>query len=146
QRPNAARRLAAMARPDRTGLSKESGLMPQWPAAGPPPVWSISNLGAGYGSIAVQGDRIFLQGSNGRQSVVFSLNRADGKGVWSKALGSAGNNDRGPGPRSTPTVDGDRLYVLTENGDLAALKTQDGTSFWQRNILKDFGGPNIPWL
>ncbi|MBI2834234.1 MAG: PQQ-like beta-propeller repeat protein, partial [Acidobacteria bacterium] len=132
--------------PDRTGVSRETGLLQQWPAAGPPLVWSVSNLGAGYGSVAVKGDRIFVQGSNGRESVVFSLNRADGKGVWSKALGPAGDNDRGPGPRSTPTMDGDRLYVLTENGDLACLRARDGTSLWQRNILKDFGARNTPWL
>src|SRR6185295_17815610 len=44
------------------------------------------------------------------------------------------------------TVDGDRVYILTENGDLACLKAQDGTAVWQRNILKDFGGRNINWL
>jgi outer membrane protein assembly factor BamB len=132
--------------PDRTGLSKETGLLTTWPAAGPPLVWSASNLGAGYGSLAVKGDRVFLQGSNGRQSVVFSLNRADGKGVWSKALGSAGDNDRGPGPRGTPTLDDDRLYALTENGDLFCVKAVDGAEVWHRNILRDFGGRNIPWL
>ena len=131
--------------PDRNGLSKESGLLQQWPASGPPLVWSISSLGAGYGSLAIKDDRIFVQGSNGRQSIVYVLNRADGKGIWSKALGPAGNNDRGPGPRGTPTVDGDRVYVLTENGDLACLKTLDGSAVWQRNILKDFGGRNIDW-
>ena len=39
---------------DRTGLSRETGLLKQWPAAGPPVVWSAANLGAGYGSIADQ--------------------------------------------------------------------------------------------
>ena len=131
--------------PDRTGLSKEVGLASQWPAAGPPAVWSASNLGTGYGSIAVKGDRIFVQGSNGRQSLVFSLNRADGTPAWSKAVGGAGSNDRGSGPRGTPTVDGDRLYVLSENGDLACLKV-DGTAVWQRNILRDFKGRNLNWL
>ena len=131
--------------PDRNGLSKESGLLQQWPASGPPLVWSISSLGAGYGSVAIKDDRIFVQGSDGMQSIVDVLNRADGKGIWSKALGPAGNNDRGPGPRGTPTVDGDRVYVLTENGDLACLKTLDGSAVWQRNILKDFGGRNIDW-
>jgi len=53
--------------------------------------------------------------------------------------------DQGPGPRGTPTVDGDRLYVLTENGDLACLKT-DGSSVWQLNILKEFRGEQLPWL
>jgi len=127
-------------------LSKETGLLKQWPASGPPLVWTVSTLGSGYGSVAVNGDRIFIQGSRGRDSVVFALNRADGKGVWSKALGQSRDNEQGPGARGTPTVDGDRLYVLTENGDLACLKTQDGTAIWQRNILSDFGARNIPWL
>ena len=68
--------------------------------------------------MAIAGDRVFVQGTRGRNSVVIALNRADGKEVWSKALGAPQTNDRGPGPRGTPTVDGDRLYVLTENGDL----------------------------
>ena len=56
------------------------------------------------------------------QSVVSSLNRADGKPLWVRILGPAGDNDRGPGPRSTPTIDGDRLYALSETGDLACLR------------------------
>jgi outer membrane protein assembly factor BamB len=82
----------------------------------------------------------------GRQSAVASLNRANGQIVWSKALGAGGTNDRGSGPRGTPTIDGDRLYVLTESGDLACLKIADGAVVWQRNILKDFSGSNIYWL
>jgi outer membrane protein assembly factor BamB len=132
--------------PDRTNVSTETGLLKQWPAGGPPAVWSASGIGAGYGAVAIKDDRIFVQGSAGGRSVVYTLNRADGKPVWSKALGAAATNDKGSGPRSTPTVDGDRVYVLTENGDLACLKAQDGTVAWQRNILKDFAGHNIYWL
>ena len=131
--------------PDRSGVSRESGLLKQWPSNGPAVLWSSPNLGAGYGSIATSGDRIFVQGLRNRQSIVSALNRADGKGVWSKAIGPGVENDRGPGPRSTPTVDGDRLYVLTESGDLACVKT-DGAAVWQRNILKDFGGSQLRWL
>ncbi|MQA30344.1 MAG: PQQ-binding-like beta-propeller repeat protein [Luteitalea sp.] len=132
--------------PDRSGISRESTLLTQWPAAGPPVVWSATNLGAGYGSISVSGERVFVQGMRNRQSTVTSLNRADGRVVWQKAVGAAASNDRGPGPRSTPSVDGDRLYVLTENGDLACLRVTEGSVVWQRNVLKEFGGRNIPWL
>ena len=132
--------------PSRSGISSETGLLRQWAAAGPPRVWSVSNLGAGFGSIAVRGDRIFVQGMRNFQSVVSALNRADGKLVWVRSLGAAGDNYMGSGPRGTPTVDGDRLYALTENGDLACLRVQDGSVVWQRNILKDFGGRNIGWL
>ena len=132
--------------PDRNGISKETGLLKQWPTGGPPRLWRVSNLGAGYGSLAVVGDRIYVQMQVGRQSVVASLNRATGQLVWSKPLGNAGNNDRGPGPRGTPTIDGDRLYALSETGDLACLKIADGAIVWQRNILRDFKGSNIQWL
>jgi outer membrane protein assembly factor BamB len=131
--------------PDRTGLSKETGLLQQWPANGPAVVWSARGLGQGYGSMAVAGDRVFVQGTRNGNSIVAALNRADGKEVWSKALGRLGDDDRGPGPRGTPTVDGDRVYVLSENGDLACLKT-DGAEVWKRNILADFGGRQLQWL
>jgi outer membrane protein assembly factor BamB len=131
--------------PDRTNLSRETGLLKQWPASGPPLVWTASGLGAGYGSIATKGDRIFVQAARGRDSIVSALNRADGKYVWTKALGPSGHNDQGPGPRGTPTVDGDRVYVLTESGDLYCLKV-DGTEVWKRNILREFSGRNIRWL
>jgi len=131
--------------PDRTRISRETGLLKEWPAAGPAVVWTATGLGSGYGSMAVAGDRVFVQGTRKRDSVVIALNRADGKEVWSKALGSSESNDRGSGPRGTPTVDGDRLYILTENGDLACLKI-DGTEVWRRNILRDFRGSQLQWL
>jgi len=134
--------------PDRNRISKETGLLAEWPSGGPRVVWTANNLGTGYGSMAVAGDRVFVQGTRDTSSVVVALNRADGKEVWSKAIGPADNRqriDQGAGPRGTPTVDGDRLYVLTENGDLACLKT-DGAPVWQLNILKEFGGAQLPWM
>jgi len=131
--------------PDRTGVSAETGLLTAWPASGPGVVWTAQNLGEGYGSLAVAGDRVFVQGLRNGQSIVSALALADGRSLWSKNIGRGGDNDRGPGPRSTPTVDADRLYVLTESGDLACLK-HDGTMVWQRNILREFNGRNIPWL
>jgi outer membrane protein assembly factor BamB len=132
--------------PNRDGVSTEKGLLQQWPQSGPARVWVISGLGGGYGALAISGDRVFVQGLVNRNSIVSVVNRADGKPLWSKAIGGASDNDRGPGPRATPTVDGDRVYVLSENGDLMCLKVQDGTQVWQRNILKEFGGHNIGWL
>lgn len=131
---------------DRSGLSKETGLLKSWPAEGPTAVWTISNLGEGYGSVAIKGERVFVQGAKGSDSVVFCLNRADGKTVWSQALGGRLDQDRGGGPRGTPTVEGDRVYALSENGDLACLKAADGSVVWRKNILREFGGRNITWL
>src|SRR5215510_4289090 len=132
--------------PERNGLSKDTGLIKQWPSSGPRRAWSISSLGEGYGSLAIKGDRIFVQGTSGSSSVVFCLNRADGKTVWSAALGPKLNEGRGNGPRSTPTVDNDRVYALTENGDLVCLRAPDGSPVWRKNILREFGGSNPGWL
>jgi outer membrane protein assembly factor BamB len=132
--------------PDRTAISTETGLVKTWPAGGPPVVWSISGLGEGYGSVAIKGAQVFVQGVKANQSSVFCLNRAGGKTVWTTGLGPRQGQDKGPGPRGTPTVENDRLYALTESGDLGCLKTADGSIVWQRNILKDFGGHNPRWL
>ncbi len=132
--------------PDRSGVSREGGLLNDWPAAGPRRIWQAANLGAGYGSVAVAGGRVYVQGGARNNSVVTSLNRADGKVIWTQNIGRSNTNDRGPGPRGTPSVDGDRLYVLTENGDLACLSTKDGAIVWLRNILKEFNARNIGWL
>ena len=132
--------------PDRTNLSAETGLLKQWPKEGPQQVWSVSGLGNGYGTVAVQGDRIFVQGTMGGNSVVFCLGRADGKRIWATALGGSLDEDKGNGPRGTPTVDGDRVYALSEEGSLACLRAKDGSTAWRRDILKEFKASNIKWL
>ena len=132
--------------PDRNGVSAETGLLKLWPKGGPARTWSVSGLGKGYGTVAVQGDRIYMQGTQGDRSVVFCLNGADGKTIWTRALGRSLDQDKGGGPRGTPTVDGERVYALSEDGDLACLGAKDGAVAWTRNILKDFGGTNPTWL
>ncbi len=130
---------------DRTNISRETGLLKAWNGT-PPAAWSIKGLGAGYGSLAIKDNSILVQGVKDGQSTVFCLSRADGKTVWATALGVALDQDRGGGPRSTPTIDGDRAYALTENGDLACLKLKDGSAVWKKNILKEFKGDNPHWL
>ncbi len=132
--------------PDRNNVSTETGLLKEWPRGGPPMIWSITGLGKGYGSLAIQGDSIYVQGTQGNNSVVFRLNRSDGKTVWARALGRTLNQEKGGGPRGTPTADGERVYALSENGDLACLRSSDGSLIWARNILKDFNGSNPEWL
>ena len=73
--------------PDRARISKETGLLKEWPKGGPPVIWTANKLGTGYGSMAVAGDRVFLQGARGNTSVVIALDRADGKELWAKPVG-----------------------------------------------------------
>ena len=132
--------------PGRTGASADTGLVTSWPSSGPALLWVRSGLGAGYGSLAVAGAHVFVQGMVGDESVASSLDRNDGSLVWRRSLSPGGYSGYGSGPRGTPTVDGDRLYVLTEIGELACLRVQDGSVVWQRDILGDFDGRNPSWL
>jgi len=130
---------------NRDGLSKETGLLRQWPEAGPPLAWKAGGAGRGYSSVALAGGRLYTMGLRGDREFVVAFDAATGKELWATATGRAFRNDRGDGPRSTPTVDGERLYALGGAGDLACLETKTGRVVWSLNVLDKFGGENIVW-
>jgi outer membrane protein assembly factor BamB len=131
--------------PNRDGVSKETGLLKQWPAEGPPLVWKASGAGGGYSSFSVANGKLYTMGLRGEREYVVAFDVATGKEAWSTPHGSAFRNDRGDGPRGTPTVDGDRVYALGGSGDLTALDARTGKIVWSKNVLKEFGGSNITW-
>jgi len=131
--------------PNRDGISKETGLLKQWPAEGPPLVWKATGAGAGYSSFSVADGKLYTMGLRGNREFVIAFDVATGKEVWATAHGSAFHNDRGNGPRGTPTIDGDRVYALGGNGDLSVLDARTGKIVWTKNVLKEFGGSNITW-
>ena len=131
--------------PNRDGVSKETGLLKQWAAGGPPLAWKATGAGRGYSSFAVSNNRLYTMGLRGDREFVIAFDVATGKEVWATANGKAFRNDRGDGPRGTPTVDGDKLYALGGNGDLSCLEARTGRTVWTMNVLEKFGGSNIVW-
>ncbi|MCC6491865.1 MAG: PQQ-like beta-propeller repeat protein [Pirellulales bacterium] len=136
--------------PQRNGISGETGLLDQWPEAGPPLAWKRDNLGAGYSTPAVVGDRLYLLGSEGLEDeFIRALDLShQGQVLWSKRIGKVGEPDQNPsypGARSTPTIDGDRLYVIGSDGDLLCLEAASGETVWQKSLRSDFGGDPGEW-
>ena len=135
--------------PQRNGISQETGLLKEWPKDGPPLVWQARDVGSGYSTPAVVGDRLYLLGNKGLDDeFVEALAASDGSEVWKQQIGKVGNPDQRPpypGARSTPTVDGQLLYALGSDGDLVCLETASGKSRWQKNLRKDFGGQPGQW-
>jgi outer membrane protein assembly factor BamB len=133
--------------PTRSGLSKETGLLKQWPKSGPKLLWERKDIGGGYSTPAVVGDRIYLMADREGEEFVVALATADGAKVWSTAVGKVGPNigPQYPGTRSTPTVDGDWIYVLGSDGDLACLEKDKGKVVWSKNLKKEFGGAPGMW-
>ena len=131
--------------PNRDGVSKETGLLKQWPAEGPALVWKAAGAGRGFSSFSVANGKLITMGLRGDREFVVAFDVATGKEAWATAHGTAFHNDRGDGPRGTPTIDGDRVYALGGDGDLTALNARTGQVVWTKNILKEFGGRNITW-
>jgi len=125
---------------NRDGISKETGLLKQWPENGPPLLWKAAGAGGGYSSFSVVNGRLYTMGLRGDKEYVIAFDAATGKEAWSTPAGRAFRNDRGDGPRGTPTIDGDRLYALGGSGDLSALDVKTGKLIWTMNLLDKFGG------
>ena len=128
---------------ERNAVSNERGLLKEWPKDGPPLAWKITGLGGGDSTPAIARGRVFGMSNRGEDEVVWARSEKDGKEVWSKRIGPAFKQQvpQGKeGPGCTPTVDGDRLYVLGLGGDLGCLQARDGKIIWQHSLTRDFGG------
>jgi outer membrane protein assembly factor BamB len=131
--------------PKRDGVSAEKGLLKDWPQGGPPLAWRATGAGTGYSSFSSASGKLYTLGARGATEYVMAFDAVSGKKLWEVAHGARFGNDRGDGPRATPTVDGDRLYAYGASGDLSAMDAATGKVAWKLNVLKQFGGSNIQW-
>jgi len=135
--------------PQRNGISAETGLLAEWPKDGPKLVWQVKDIGSGYSTPSVVGDRLYLLSNQGLDNEsVQALDAKDGKRVWSQRIGKVGNPDQQPSypaARSTPTVDGEWLFAFGSDGDLACLERATGKVRWQKNVRKDYSGQPGIW-
>src|ERR1700685_3540655 len=134
--------------PGRDGISKETGLLKEWPKDGPKLAWQAKDIGDGYSTPSIVGDRLYVISNKGMDDeFVLAINTQDGKQIWTKRLGNVGPNGMPPYPasRSTPTVDGDVLYALGSDGDLVCMETASGNIRWHKNLRKDLAGTPGRW-
>lgn len=125
--------------PRRDNTSHQSGLLRRWPEEGPKVLWTVA-MGPGFGGAAVSGGNVFLLDRD--ESVGDKLRVLDlesGKELWSFAYPAPGRF-MFAGSRTTPTVEGERVYTAGPMGDLYAISTKTRQPVWQKNIWKDFGG------
>jgi outer membrane protein assembly factor BamB len=131
------------------GISRETSLLKEWPKEGPRLLWQFKDIGFGYSTPAVVGERLYLLSNTGLDDeFVQALEVKDGQQAWRTRLGKVGNPKQMPpypGARSTPTVDGESLYALGSDGDLACLETASGKVRWQKNLRADFAGKPGAW-
>jgi len=132
--------------PDRSGVSKETGLLTEWPKDGPKLVWEAKGAGRGYGTVAVAKGKFYTLGdgpstASDKDEYISCFDDATGKQLWQTRLGEAWNRGQPnwQSSRSTPTVDEDRVYVVTPHGVLYCVGTADGKVRWKKDF-KEVGG------
>lgn len=144
----------------RDAVWSEKGLVTSFPKEGPTVVWR-QPIGEGYAGPAVVGDKLYImdrertepdsknpppKGTLPGVERVKCLNVADGKTVWTHSYDCPYVNVAYPtGPRTTPVVEGDRIYTLGAMGDLLCLKAADGKVVWSKSFPKDLKAPTPAW-
>jgi len=128
--------------PSRDGKSPDTGLLKEWPKGGPELLWQARGLGNGYSTVAVSSGSVYTTGDVKDKLMLFAFDM-NGKPLWNVPVDKAWTKDK-PGSRSTPTVNGDRLYILSGNGVLACLDAKTGSQHWAQD-LTSFGGQCSTW-
>jgi outer membrane protein assembly factor BamB len=124
--------------PTRTGRSQETDLLENWPEEGPAIVWRAPS-GEGYSSLAVANGKAYTVVQLGEEETVLCWEADTGKEVW--RFGYTGRFSNMPGPRSTPSVDKDRVYTVGATGLFHCLNTANGKVMWKHDLLKEYQAP-----
>ncbi len=145
--------------PHLDGTTEEEIPLEAWPQEGPKVLWRVP-APAGFSSFSVVGGKAFTlvgreDGDGLMREVCVALDADTGKELWSFPMcisnydegGDSGTSDNsgGDGPRSTPTVDGNRVYVYDSQLGLYCLDADSGKVVWQTDVVEAFSGRNIRW-
>ena len=123
---------------NRDGVSQETGILKNWSDASPKVVWRIP-LGDGFSGVSISDGRAYTTYAKGEAEILVCLDTASGKEIWCYVIDERFKSpDGGDGARSTPTVDGDRVYALSAHGRLVALDAQNGKALWHCDFRSAF--------
>ncbi len=125
--------------PNRDGKSPDTGLLKAWAEGGPTLLWQVTGIGRGFSSVAVIGGSVYITGDTDGKLVLTALTM-DGKAKWKVPIDRAWTSNPS-GARSTPMIDGGRLYLLSGNGVLACLNARTGKRHWARDLTQLGGRP-----
>jgi outer membrane protein assembly factor BamB len=129
--------------PHRDGCFDESNLLKLWPEGGPKQLWVAKGLGKGYSSPSIAKGKVYVPGMIDEKTAGIFVINSDGAIERSIPIGTETDDKQAPGPRSTPTIDGDRIYMISGLGEVYCLDIASGKKLWSVNILERFGGQNI---
>jgi outer membrane protein assembly factor BamB len=128
--------------PNHDGKSTDTGLLKEWPAGGPELLWQVNGIGNGFSTVSVSGGMIYTTGDVDDTLMLFTFDM-NGKLMWKVPVDKAYTRSH-PGSRSTPTVDNDRVYILSGNGIFACFDAKTDKQNWAKDLIS-FGGKPSEW-
>jgi outer membrane protein assembly factor BamB len=130
--------------PNRDATSDEKGLLRSWPADGPKVLWTFSLTG-GYGGPAISEGKVYIYDRvENKTDILRCIDLATGKEDWTFSYEAPGSSSDYKGSKSVPAIDGNRIYVCDELGNLHCVDKKTHKAIWQKNIWTDFGGADLP--
>ena len=139
----------------RSGIWTETGILDTFPENGLTFKWRVP-IRAGYAGPAVADGRVFVldrvetPGSRTMDGTerLLALDEATGDVLWTYEWPATYRmlvGSYATGPRATPTVDGDRVYVVGAAGMLLCLKVDTGELVWQKNPIAEYNAYVSTW-
>jgi outer membrane protein assembly factor BamB len=126
--------------PERSGIyNNETGLLKEWPAAGPTLLWDVTGFGKGYSSATVTSDAVYITGIHGDKDVLTAYT-LDGKKKWEVEYGNMAQGVNSPESRCTATYSNGKLFVISGSGDLVCV-SKEGKIIWQVNHYQKYDAP-----
>jgi outer membrane protein assembly factor BamB len=125
--------------PTGDSVSTEKGIVTPWPEAGPRLVWH-RRLGIGYAMPTVSRGRLFLFDRVGNRARLNCWKSETGEPLWTFEYPTEYKDYYGynGGPRCSPVVDGDRVYIYGAEGLLHCVRVEDGKLIWKVDLNADF--------
>lgn len=128
--------------PDASGVYPDIDLLDKWPDEGPEMIWSFDGIGKGFSSPVFANDKIYITGTLEGTGYIFIFN-LDGKLLDKFSYGNEFTESY-PGTRSSVTIVGDLMYMMSGNGRLVCMEA-NGNIKWAQELFSDYDGRNIRW-
>jgi len=130
---------------NRDGKYPDTGLLNKWSTEGPKLLWHYDLLGPGHASAAVTNNFVYTAGVNTVTEMGFIIAfDHSGKTVWKKVYAKEWV-ENWDGVRSTPIIDGEKLYILSSYGVVVCMNSKNGDKIWSIDLMKDYNARNIEW-
>ncbi len=131
--------------PSYNGISAETGWNSDWKTKAPKKLWE-QNVGTGFSSIVTSNGKVFTMGNSDDKDSVYAIDFETGKLLWQKSYPNPLDPEEYEGgPNATPTVDGDRLYTQSKQGELTCWSVNDGKIIWQKHLANDLKIKKPKW-